>query len=59
MIRPKIATPEPPPPSMVEIPFLITAAELQDRKVNKRQLGRPAAIRRPLVELGLKTTEKS
>ena len=58
MIRPKIATPEPPLPPMVEIPFLITAAELQDRKIKRRHLARPAAIRRRLIEIGLKAKGK-
>jgi hypothetical protein len=46
------------PPQAVDVPFLVTASELRDRKAKRRRKqddlpGRSEAIRR-LVELGLK-----
>jgi hypothetical protein len=51
MRRPKISTPEPPLSPPVDVPFLVSADELRDRKIKRR--ARSEAIRR-LVELGLK-----
>ena len=60
MIRPKIATPEPPLPPTVEIPFLITAIELRDRKIKRRrkQDELPGRLEAILVEIGLKAKSK-
>ena len=54
--------PGPLPPQVVDVPFLITASELRDRKAKRRRKqddlpGRSEAIRR-LVELGLKAKRK-
>ena len=53
---------KPIPPQAVDVPFLVTASELRDRKAKRRQKrddlpGRSEAIRR-LVELGLKVKGK-
>jgi hypothetical protein len=57
MSRPKIRTPEPPSPPTVDLPFLVSASKLRDRKIKRRRIQGdgpgPSEAIRP-VEIGLK-----
>jgi hypothetical protein len=57
MRRLKIPTPKPDPQLTVELPFLVSASELRDRKIKRRQVqdsgpGHSEAIQ--LVEIEMK-----
>jgi hypothetical protein len=47
MIRPKMIKPPPPPPPVADTPFLVSAAELRDRKSKRRrnQTARSVALK--------------